>query len=77
MRVLNLFTLLPGRPLLLACLAAAVLLAAVPTSLLCSTDTPLATDVSFYQYADTVHPTPYAYNLLAGLVGTEIWQNGW
>lgn len=56
---------------------AAVLLAAVPTSLLCSTATTLATDVSYYQYADTVHPTPYAYGLLAGLVATEMWQNGW
>lgn len=56
---------------------AALLLAAVPTSLLCITDTTLATDVSHYEYADTVHPTPYGYQLLAKLVATRMAQRGW
>ena len=56
---------------------AAQLLAAVPTSLLCTTDTTLATDVSRYEYADTVHPTPYGYKLLASLVTTRMALNGW
>ncbi len=55
----------------------AVLLAAVPTSLLCSTATTLNTDVSRYEYADTVHPTPYAYSLITSLVVTRMAQNGW
>ncbi len=56
---------------------AAVLLAAVPSALLCSTATTLATDVSYYQYADTVHPTPYAYGLISSLVVTTMTLNGW
>lgn len=30
-----------------------------------------------YQYADTVHPTPYGYKLLADLVTTELSKRGW
>jgi len=55
----------------------AELLAGVPTSLLCTTGTTLATDVSRYEYADTVHPTPYAYSLITSLVVTRMAQNGW
>ncbi|MFT3906583.1 MAG: SGNH/GDSL hydrolase family protein [Steroidobacteraceae bacterium] len=56
---------------------AALLLAATQTSLLCTTDTTLDTDVSRYQYADTVHPTPYAHQQIAQLVATRMAQKGW
>lgn len=55
----------------------AELLAGVPTSLLCTAGTTLDTDVSRYEYADTVHPTPYAYSLITSLVVTRMAQNGW
>lgn len=55
----------------------ALLLAAVPTSLLCSTATTLDTDVTHYQYADTVHPTPYANELIAKAVEAVLTSKGW
>lgn len=47
-------------------------------SLGCSVATLLAnTDVSRYQYADTVHPTPYGHQLLAQYVAVQMIQAGW
>jgi len=36
-----------------------------------------ATGVLHYLYADTVHPTPYGYRLLAELVGEQLAIKGW
>lgn len=33
--------------------------------------------VEHYQFADSVHPTPYGYQLLARLVATELVKKGW
>lgn len=46
-------------------------------SLGCSAATLIAGDVSRYQFADTVHPTPYGYQLLAQYVGTQMAKAGW
>jgi outer membrane lipase/esterase len=59
-----------------ACDLAGVL-AALPTSLVCTTATVIAGDVSTYAYADSVHPTPYGYRLLAQLVTSELTKKGW
>ena len=48
------------------------------SSLVCSTATTLAnTDVSHYQFADKVHPTPYGYSLLAKYVTDQMIKAGW
>lgn len=52
-------------------------LASLPTSLVCSTGTLVAGAADTWQYADTVHPTPYGYQLLAQLVTTEMAKKGW
>jgi outer membrane lipase/esterase len=60
----------------------------VSTSLLCSKATLIAavtpadltqpaTAANGYEYADTVHPTPYGYRLLAELVGEQMAIKGW
>lgn len=46
-------------------------------SLACSTATVIAGDVSHYQYADDVHPTPWGYSLLARYVAKRMLDNGW
>ena len=49
-----------------------------PSSLVCSTPgTVIAGDISHYWFADTVHPTPYGYRLLAGLVTGAMTKAGW
>jgi outer membrane lipase/esterase len=52
-------------------------LASLPTSLVCSVDTLVAGVTETWQYADTVHPTPYGYKLLAQLVTAEMSKKGW
>jgi phospholipase/lecithinase/hemolysin len=47
------------------------------SSLVCSTSTLIAGDTSMYQFADTVHPTPYGYRLLAQYVTERMALNGW
>ena len=58
------------------------------SSLFCTTNTLIATDTAnatstdttgllHYLYADTVHPTPYGYRLLAELVGEQMAIKGW
>lgn len=47
------------------------------TSLVCNTGNVIAGDVSKYLFADTVHPTPYGYKLLADLVSKNLTQAGW
>jgi phospholipase/lecithinase/hemolysin len=51
----------------------ATLIAAVTPSPLTSP----ATAANTYEYADTVHPTPYGYRLLAELVGEQLAIKGW
>jgi outer membrane lipase/esterase len=47
------------------------------SSLVCSAANLNAGDVSKYQFADSVHPTPYAHNLIADAVGVELAKKGW
>jgi phospholipase/lecithinase/hemolysin len=54
-------------------------LSVVSTSLLCTVDTLVGApeDVQTYAYADSVHPTPYAYRLIAQLVSQQMALKGW
>ena len=52
-------------------------LTALPTSLVCTASTLIAGDVSHYEFADTVHPTPFAYSLLARYVAENMIKVGW
>jgi phospholipase/lecithinase/hemolysin len=36
-----------------------------------------ATLANTYEYADSVHPTPYGYRLLSELVGEQLAIKGW
>ncbi len=56
---------------------ACALSATVFNSLVCSTATLISGDVSHYQFADTVHPTPYGYQLLAQFVAKRMTEAGW
>ncbi len=48
------------------------------SSLTCTASNTLAgVDVSRYQYADSVHPTPFAYQLLADFVDSKLVAAGW
>lgn len=47
------------------------------SALVCSTETVIDADVSRYQYADSVHPTPYGYRLLAQYVTARMALAGW
>jgi len=52
----------------------------IATSLFCTKNTLISADASslmHYEFADTVHPTPYAYRLLAELVGEQMAIKGW
>jgi outer membrane lipase/esterase len=46
------------------------------TALVCNASNLVAGDVSRYQYADDVHPTPYGYELLAKFVLSEMLKVG-
>ena len=47
------------------------------SSLVCTTSNTIGGDVSHYLFADSVHPTPYGYSLLAKYVATEMALRGW
>jgi outer membrane lipase/esterase len=47
------------------------------SSLVCTTANVIAGDVSHYLFADTVHPTPYGYSVLAKYVATQMALRGW
>lgn len=49
----------------------------IPSSLVCTDQTLIAGDVSRYEFADTVHPTPFGYELLARFVLRSVYQVGW
>lgn len=46
-------------------------------SLVCNAKNVVAGDVSHYQFADTVHPTPFGYWLLARYVSERLVVKGW
>jgi len=47
------------------------------SSLVCTTSTLITGDTSRYEFADTVHPTPFAYQLLAQFVAKRMIESGW
>lgn len=49
----------------------------LPTSLVCTTDTLVEGVSETWAFADTVHPTPYGYKLIAQLVDIEMAKKGW
>lgn len=50
---------------------------ALGSSLVCNASNVIAGDTSHYLFADTVHPTPYGYKLLAQLVTKSMVFAGW
>lgn len=49
----------------------------LPTSLVCTTDTLVTGVTETWAFADTVHPSPYGYTLIAKLVNIEMAKKGW
>jgi len=47
------------------------------SSLTCNTSNVISGDVSHYLFADSVHPSPYGYSLLAKYVATQMSLRGW
>lgn len=47
------------------------------TSLLCTTRTLVAGDTAHFMYADTIHPTPYEYWLIARYILKDMAVKGW
>jgi len=47
------------------------------SSLTCTAASTIAGDTSHYQYADTVHPTPYGYQLIAQFMTLKLIAAGW
>ncbi len=47
------------------------------SSLVCNETTLIAGDVSKYQFADGVHPSPYGYQLFAQFVSAKLLAKGW
>lgn len=47
------------------------------SSLICSSATTIAGATGNYLFADSVHPTPYGYQLLAKYVSTQMAKRGW
>jgi outer membrane lipase/esterase len=50
---------------------------ALPTALVCTTQTLIAGDTTHYLFADDVHPTPFGYQLLARLVLKRMTEAQW
>ncbi|MDY7538904.1 SGNH/GDSL hydrolase family protein [Undibacterium sp. RTI2.1] len=50
---------------------------ALGSSLVCNKSNTISANVDNYEYADTVHPTPYGYLLLARYVSKEMVVRGW
>jgi phospholipase/lecithinase/hemolysin len=50
---------------------------ALGSSLVCNANNVIAGDVSKYLFADTVHPSPYGYQLIAQLVAKELTLAKW
>ena len=47
------------------------------TSLVCNATNVIAGDISHYEFADLVHPTPYGNSLIARYVASQMAKNGW
>ncbi len=47
------------------------------TSLVCNTTNVIAGDISHYEFADLVHPTPYGNSLIARYVASQMAIKGW
>jgi phospholipase/lecithinase/hemolysin len=47
------------------------------SSLVCNSTNLIAGDTSHYLYADSVHPTPFAHQLLAQFVAVQMAKAGW
>lgn len=47
------------------------------SALVCTTANVIPGPIDRYQFADTVHPTPYGHQLLADLVSFELTRRGW
>lgn len=47
------------------------------SSLVCNAGNLIAGDVSHYAFADSVHPTPFAYSLFGNFVTAELKKRGW
>lgn len=47
------------------------------SSLICTKANVIAGAIDNYQFADSVHPTPYGYKLLADLVSAKLGERGW
>ena len=47
------------------------------SSLTCNASNVISGDISHYLFADSVHPTPYGYSLLAKYVATQMATRGW
>ncbi len=47
------------------------------SSLVCTTSSVIAGDVSHYLFADSVHPTPYGNSLVANFVAAQLSARGW
>jgi phospholipase/lecithinase/hemolysin len=47
------------------------------SSLVCTSANVIPGPIDRYQFADSVHPTPYGHQLLADLVTTEMTRRGW
>lgn len=60
-----------------ACNLTALAATVFASSLVCSTNTLIAGDTSHYAFADTVHPSPYGYRLLAQYVTDQLLKAGW
>jgi phospholipase/lecithinase/hemolysin len=50
---------------------------ALSSSLVCKSSNIISADVSKYLFADSVHPSPYGYQLLAQLVAKELTLAKW
>ena len=47
------------------------------SSLVCTTLTLVTGALPTWAFADTVHPTPYSYTLVANKVFASLLENGW
>jgi outer membrane lipase/esterase len=47
------------------------------SSIACTSASLIAGDTSHYEFADTVHPTPYGYQLIAQFVAIQMAKAGW
>lgn len=47
------------------------------SALACTTATTIAADTSHYAFADSIHPTPYGYRLIAQFVTDRMLKAGW